>query len=77
VKFYRLTRLENCGVNVGFEYFTTKREAEKAFRDWMSSEDEEWVCSAEGTKIEIIDVEPGKYGILRALNKYASHPDNG
>lgn len=76
MKIYRLSKSQNYGEHVGYEYFSIRREAEKAFRDWMSGE-EEWVCGAEGTKIEIIHVEPNKHGILQALKSFASHPDNG
>ena len=76
MKFYRVHKTQNSGESVGSAFFTTKRAAEKEFREWMSGE-EEWVLSCEGTSLEVIEIEPTKQGILRALNKWASHADNG
>lgn len=60
------------GNSAGFEFFTTKRVAERAAAEWNKDNPDE-----ESARIVEIKVVPTKRGILRALNLYASHPDNG
>ena len=59
----------------GFDWFTTKADAEKAQDDWEFQDGEssidEWAI------ISVIDIEPNKAGILNALRRHANHPDNG
>jgi len=80
MKYYRLDMHHEYGTSVGYQFFTNRREAEKAFREYMSPPekwDEEWVVSRSGTEIEVIEITPTRDGILHALNLYASHADNG
>jgi hypothetical protein len=70
MKFYQLILSHNAGESAGFEYFTTLNDAERTARKWAKSEDG-------SSEIKVIEIEPSKSGILRALNHYASHPDNG
>jgi len=79
MRFYRLDLRHNYGESAGFKFFTTRRDAEKAFREHMrsGSDQEEWVCACENTEIEAIDIVPTKQGILAALKRHASHADNG
>lgn len=74
MRFYRLDRRAEYGESFGYEFFTTQREVQQAYKDWMA----ESVDSDRGnTEIEEIHVLPSKDGILRALNLYAGHNDNG
>jgi hypothetical protein len=80
MRFYRLNKLHENGESAGYEFFGDRREVEKAFREWMTPPekgDEEWVTSREGTEIETINITPTRAGILRALQRYATHADNG
>jgi hypothetical protein len=78
MRFYQLHKTHEAGTSAGFDYFTTEREARRAFREWMGeSKDEERVCDREGTTLTTIEIDPSKAGILRALNRWASHPNNG
>lgn len=70
MRFYRLQRQVEGGNCGGFEWFTRRADAEREGRAWEREEDEE-------TFIDAVDITPTKRGILRALNHYADHPDNG
>jgi hypothetical protein len=75
MKFYQLHRTHEAGESAGYEYFTGKREAESALATWRRNRpgpDQDH----QGT-ITPIEIEPTKPGILRALNRYAAHADNG
>ena len=56
---------EEDGSSIGFRFFTRKREAEKAAR--KGSDD----------PVKIVDIELSRRGVLKALDRLASHPDNG
>jgi hypothetical protein len=56
------------GPSAGYEYFSNRKEALKAFAKGYHYDDSD---------LEQIDVEISKGGILRALNTYGGHPDNG
>ncbi len=71
MRFYQVHMTHEAGTSIGFEYYTTRPAADKAAAEYLFDYPEE---SAEVTAI---DVEPTKAGILRALNQYAGHPDNG
>jgi hypothetical protein len=71
MRFYQIhIRCEN-GSSAGFEYFTNKEEAQKCLRENIENDPKE------DHSIKVIEIKPTKYGILSALNIYASHPDNG
>jgi len=74
MKFYQLHRTHSAGESGGYEYFGSRRDAEKAARSWRRSDDS---LLEHGTEIKLIEVLPTRAGILRALNRYASHEDNG
>lgn len=76
MKFYQLHKIHEAGTSAGFEYFTNKKEAQRAVIDWLG-DTEESVCDAEGSVILEIEIEPTKQGVLSALNRWAKHPDNG
>jgi len=69
--FYHTTRTCEGGNSASSEWFTNKREAERAAAQWVRENPDEWARICE------YEVEPTKQGILRALNIHASHPDNG
>jgi hypothetical protein len=82
MKFYQVDLRNDYGSSAGFEYFTSKRDAVKAFNDWFDcgedkSVEEEFTEERMATKINVIEVTPTKAGILKALRRYASHADNG
>ena len=65
---YRDDKSEHCG----YEYFATKREAEKAATDLRSPLTVRWTVKTKTIKVSVT-----KKGMLAALNKYGNHPDNG
>jgi len=71
VKFYQVCTTTEGGNSAGSEFFTSKAEAEKAARKFRRDEPQEFA------RVNEIDVTPTKAGILAALNRHASHPDNG
>jgi hypothetical protein len=75
MKFYQLHRICEGGTSAGYEYFASRREAEKALNVWRKNSPGD-VIDQQGD-IELIDVEPTRVGILHALNRYANHADNG
>jgi hypothetical protein len=64
-----MTVTQNDGESVGFGYFINRETAERAARHYRDNE--------KVAEIEVIDIEPTKAGILRALQQYAGHADNG
>lgn len=69
MKLYKLSFTEkNDNEHKGFAFYSSQREAKKEARK---------VASHKDCEIEAIVVTPTKAGILRALNRYAGHPDNG
>jgi hypothetical protein len=71
MKLYRLHMTQDFGVSAGYQFFTAWETAEKAKRKWLLE------TGDEGTEIDSIEVTVTGQGILDALNRYASHPDNG
>ena len=67
MRFYRLHHYDTAEGSQGFEFFTSKQEAAEACR----------ACAFDGNEIEVIEIEPTKAGILKALRQFAQHPDNG
>ena len=71
MRFYKVHRTHEGGTSAGFEYFTSKREAQRAVVAWHDERCEQFAT------VEVVDVETTRQGILRALNLYAKHPDTG
>lgn len=69
MKLYRLHGTVDSGVSAGYQFFASKKDAEKEAKTWDAAKSQ--------TEITEINVTPTKAGILVALNHYASHPDNG
>lgn len=79
MRFYRveLYSTANTG-SLGMEWYTRKRKAQQAARRFLAERRAKGETPPfASAKIEVVDVEPTKAGILRALEDYASHPDNG
>lgn len=72
MKFYRVALYCDFGVSAGYEFTLTRKEAERIGREHSASLDE-----SAGYVVESVEVSPGRLGIISALRKYASHPDNG
>jgi hypothetical protein len=66
VKFYQVSCQNEDRNHGGYLYFTDKCEAIAESRK-----------QGRGGEFHPIEVKPTKAGILRALNQYAGHPDNG
>ena len=71
MKFYRLHRRDNYAESVGYLWYTRRSDAEQERKSWLRTEGK----YAEA-KVETVDIEPTKRGILRALRQYADHPNN-
>jgi hypothetical protein len=78
MKVYRLSKWEAADGHRGFQYFSNRRDAVRALRDWVDQhEGKERAEIRAGSDIDKLDVKLTKQGIVQALNYYASHPDNG
>ena len=82
VKFYRVGYSREGGNSGGYAWFTSRAEAVKAAKADQAQEPDEYDYGTHGKipitqMIDEIEVKPTKTGILRLLNDYASHPDNG
>jgi len=73
MRFYKVDKQSFTDSSHGFDWFTTKADAEKAGHRWEAQGGE----SDEYAIISVINIEPNKAGILDALNSHARHPDNG
>jgi hypothetical protein len=73
MKIFRVSLNDPMHENKGYEYFSSKKAAEKCLRDHCKS----WDMVYEEDNITMKDVMIGKYEILRLLNEWGSHPDNG
>ena len=74
MKFYRVDTRSAEMCSEGFHWFTSRKEAERCKREW---ETEACTDRTHFAEVETFTVQPNKKGILRALNHYASYPDNG
>lgn len=74
MRFYQVDLRGNTGESFGYEYFATRREAAKRHKEWIAESGDGSEC---GTVISGIDVDCSKKGVLKLLNRYASHHDNG
>ena len=66
-------RTYEAGTSAGYEFFSNRRDAEKARTEWRGLGAE----LEHAADIERIDIEPTKAGILAALNRFGAHADNG
>ena len=73
MKFYRVHTTTDSGLSAGYEFFTSKAEAGKAVKEWTRG----IALETDIAEIDVVEIEPTKAGILRALNLYAVHADNG
>jgi hypothetical protein len=71
MKFYRMELYDEEGHSAGYTFVTNRAAVAAQRREWVEQHEEPTI------KVEEIEVEPTKAGILAALNCYASHPDNG
>lgn len=74
MKFYRVTLYETADGHRGFDWFRSKQFAERRADGWRRIHHDDEGASA---TIEEISIPLTKAGILDALTRYASHPDNG
>ena len=75
MKFYRLSKWETSEGSQGYEFFTSKHAAQRARLAWCKENEEPVDDNING--LDILEIAPTKQGILAALNRWASHPDNG
>lgn len=61
------TRLDGDGSG-GFSYFSNRRDAQREVTK---------VKATSECQINVLNIKPTKVGIIKALNIYAGHPDNG
>lgn len=78
MKFYRLHLTYEAGTSAGYSFHSARAEAEKTGEQWVRNHrGVDDVDGATGWTVEKIEITPTKVGILRALNLYANHADNG
>lgn len=73
MKFYRVHLYSETEGSFGFEWYTSKRDAEGAANDFIRRNDDQ--CP--DPEIDEVEIKPTKKGILYALECYGTHPDNG
>lgn len=74
MKIYRVSLWSDSGDgSTGYSYHSSKREAEKAARENRSAKSND----SPDPDVEVIDVSPTRAGIIKVLNRYGGHPDNG
>lgn len=72
MKIYRNSYYTHQDSSVGFEFFTSKADSERAMKEHLKSgEDDGRSC------IDNYDIEISKDGIMSILNKVATQPQNG
>lgn len=74
MKIYKNSYYTYSESSMGFEFFTRRDKAERAMRKFLKDLDRD----EDGTDsdIEVIEIQPTRAGILRALRLHAAHPDN-
>ena len=79
MKVYRIAISIENGSSGGFEFFSSKREAER----WRRAQNKEIKKDPEAHRYaelgdpECLEIGARKHEILRFLRAYAGHPDNG
>jgi hypothetical protein len=74
MKIFRVHLTDDSGMSLGFEYYTNKKDAFAAFK--RNQQDEE-IRYDGNDHIEERDFVIGKYEVIKLLNEWASHADNG
>lgn len=80
MKFFRVSYSKDGGNSAGFSWHTNLREALAAAKRDYDEDPGEYDNHAPirgSDRIETIEIAPTRRGILRALERLASHPDNG
>ena len=80
MKIYKVTYHGEPGdpdAHSGFTYHCNHSEAWKSAREGSRSYKLDGKIVCRSAKVEPIDVEPTKDGIVAALNLHGGHPDNG
>jgi len=72
MKIYRVSKLERDGGHDGYLYLTNKTAAQK-----RQQEENKIPTNRNDGSVEEINFTPTKSGILKMLNTWAAHPDNG
>lgn len=71
MKIYRVEYKDESQEHKGFTFHAVKKEAVDRALDYRRK------CKGGETQVEPITVRVTAAGVLRALQAYASHPDNG
>lgn len=74
MKIYRVHSHTENGISAGYSFHSSLKDAKHAAREAWETRDSD---SETPPEIEVLEVEISKAGILRALNMYASHAENG
>lgn len=80
MKIYRVSYDGDPDGHKGYSFFASKAEATKDAKRWERQDQSPGYTKGIGDhrgKIEALDIDPSKRGIIRALNTYAGHCDNG
>jgi len=75
MRFYRVTWYHNDH-GTGYIWANTRRDAVREAKAWHKLHDPDGSGSGE-TKIVPVDIDFNRAGIFEALQKFASHNDNG
>lgn len=76
MRFYKVTTQNTIDRSCGFQFFTNVADVNSCVKEWETrGHDEEY--NSHYTQVEVINIEPTKTGILKALRDHAMHPDNG
>ena len=70
---YRLHHYDDYACSWGFSYFSSRRRAERALRDWQRQDP----GRRDHAAIESADQPQTTAELLRLLEVWAGHPDNG
>jgi len=70
--FYRVDLRDHAHVSHGYAFATSLKKAEQIARQFRRDHGQDYVA-----EIGSFDIAPTRDGILRALNLYASHAENG
>lgn len=73
MKIYRLTLQTAADSSMGFVFTSNRARAHEAATDFHRRE----AGNDPETKVEPLNCPTDKAGLIRFLNRYASHPDNG
>jgi hypothetical protein len=76
MRVYRVSRFRDGGESDGFDFYTSRRDAERAVRE-HAAETEDMRLAGVGEAIDTFEAPLTKAGLLRFLNHWANHPNNG